>query len=42
MFGRRAGLFSALAAVMLLLGCFGNEGSNLGCTMDGYNNGYFY
>lgn len=40
MFGRRAGLFSALAAVMLLLGGCGNAGANLGGTMDGYNNGY--
>ena len=39
MFGRRAGLFSALAAVMLLLGGCGNAGANLGGTMDGYNNG---
>ena len=34
MFGRRAGLFSALAAVMLLLGGCGNAGANLGGTMD--------
>ena len=40
MFGRRAGLFSTLAAVMLLLGGCGNAGANLGGTMDGYNNGY--
>ena len=33
MFGRRAGLFSALAAVMLLLGGCGNAGANLGGTM---------
>ena len=39
MFGRRAGLFSTLAAVMLLLGGCGNAGANLGGTMDGYNNG---
>ena len=41
MFGRRAGLFSALAAVMLLLGGCGNAGANLGGTMDGYNNGRY-
>ena len=34
MFGRRAGLFSALAAVMLLLGGCGNAGANLGGTME--------
>lgn len=41
MFGRRAGLFSALAAVMLLLGGCGNAGANLGGTMDDYNNGRY-
>lgn len=40
MFGRKAGLFSALAAVMLMLGGCGNAGANLGGTMDGYDNGY--
>ena len=41
MFGRRTGLFSALAAVMLLLGGCGNAGANLGGTMDDYNNGRY-
>ena len=40
MFGKKAGLFFALAAVMLTLGGCGNAGANLGGTMDGYDNGY--
>lgn len=40
MFGRKAGLFFSLTAVMLMLGGCGNAGANLGGTMDGYDNGY--
>ena len=42
MLGKKAGLFMALTAVMLLLGGCGNAGANLGRTVDGngYDNGY--
>lgn len=42
MLGKKAGLFMALTAVMLMLGGCGNAGANLGRTVDGngYDNGY--